>query len=561
MTNRHDDTSPHPPRPAPDANRPDPTEEGLVGARESGSIPTPIRRRAAELTEDGRFRTGRLAGLTMLGAILTLSWPVLLESFLNSLVGLTDTVLAAGLGIHEADAIAGASYFMWFIGLIIMAIGVGATALISRAIGAGRIASANTTLGQSTLLAVTCGVAVAALVALLAQPVAGLLSMTDRAADAFSTYMLVIAAGVPFASVLFIMSACARGAGDTRRPLYAMAARNVVNIAFSVLLSGVDLSRSTLIDGEAVTQVIIANPSPFNLGILGIALGTVAGDLVGAAILFRMAWSGTWGITLYRRRLKPHWTTIKRLARLGWPNFLETAGMWVGNFLVVIMVGGIAASNMTGNASGVLGAHIIAIRIEAMSFLAGFAMGTAAATLAGQYLGARRPDMAKKAIWRCTIIGAAVMLSFGVVFILFPRQLTGLLSAQPEHLELTPPLLIICGVVQIPFALGIVLRSALRGAGDVKAVMALTWISTYAIRLPLAFLFSGADLRLFPAAAASQTATDAITYAITIPNPMPDDFPIHGLWGLWIGLCTDLLLRGLMFLARFLQGGWSKSKV
>lgn len=553
MTNRRGD-----PPPSNNADTLDPTEEGLVGPRESASVPT--RRRAAELTEDGRFRTGRLAGLTMTGAIISLSWPVLLESFLNSLVGLTDTVLAAGLGVPEADAIAGASYFMWFIGLIIMAIGVGATALIARAVGAGRLASANTTLGQSTLLAITCGLAVAVIVAALANPVAGLLSMTDRAADAFTTYMLVIAAGVPFASVLFIMSACARGAGDTRRPLYAMAARNIVNMAVSIFLSGVDLTHSTLIDGQAVNHVILANPSPFSLGILGIAIGTVAGDLVAAAILFRMAWSGTWGITLYKRRLKPHWITIKRLARLGWPNFLETGGMWVGNFIIVIMVGGIAASGMTGNSSGVLGSHIIAIRIEAMSFLAGFAMGTAAATLAGQYLGARRPDMAKRAVWKCTAIGTAVMAAFGLAFILFPRQLTGLLSAQPEHLALTPPLLIICGAVQIPFALGLVLRSALRGAGDVKAVMVLTWISTYAIRLPLAFLFSGADLNLFPSHASHGTA-EAITYALTIHNPMPDDFPIQGLWGLWIGLCADIFLRGLMFLARFLTGGWMKSKV
>lgn len=536
----------------------DPTEEGVSGPRETTCpLPeAPSRRRGAELSEDGRFRSGRLAGLTMMGAIVALSWPVLLESFLNSLVGLTDTVLAAGLGVAEADAIAGASYFMWFIGLVIMAIGVGATAMIARAVGAGRIASANATLGQSMILAVVCGVVVAGLVAALAHSVAGLLSMTDRAADAFSTYMLVIASGVPFASVLFIMASCARGAGDTRSPLVAMAARNVVNITVSVLLSGVDLTRTVMVDGEAVSRVIVENPSPFDLGILGIALGTVAGDLVGAAILFRMAWLGTWGITLYRRRLKPHWVTIKRLARLGWPNFVETGGMWIGNFLVVIMVGGIAASGMTGKSAGVLGAHIIAIRIESMSFLAGFAMGTAAATLAGQYLGARRPDMAKKAVWRCTMIGAAVMLGFGACFVLFPRTLTGLLSAQPEHLELTPRLLIICGVVQIPFAFGLVLRSALRGAGDVKAVMALTWISTYAIRLPLAFLFSGADLRLFPSGSG-----EAVTYWLTVPNPMPDDFPIQGLWGLWIGLCADLLLRGLMFLARFLHGGWLKARV
>lgn len=532
----------------------DPIEEGLVGPGEAGVGEHP--RRGAGLTPDGRFRSGRLAGLTMGAAIWTLSWPVMLESFLNSLVGLTDTVLAAGLGLPEADAIAGASYIMWFIGLVIMAVGVGATALISRSVGAGRMAVANAVLGQSVLLAVVLGTLVAAFVSVAAGPVTGLLNMTDRAGEAFTTYILVIAAGVPSAALLFTLTACARGAGDSRRPLYAMFARNIVNIAVSFLLSGVDVTRTVVGEAGPVTETILANPAPFDLGILGIALGTVAGDMVGALILLKMAYRGTWGITLYRRRLKPHWVTVRRLFNLGVPNFLETAGMWFGNFLVLVMVGGITvAESVSGGSSegeGLLGAHMIAVRIEAMSFLSGFAMGAAAATLAGQYLGAGRVDMARAAVWRCAAIASVVMMSFGLAFLLMPRTLVGLLSAQPEHLETTPLLLVVCGWVQIPFAFGIVLRSALRGAGDVKTVMVITWISTYAVRLPLAFLLCGADLVL--------GAGDGEPW-LSIPNPMPDDFPIHGVWGLWIGLCADLTLRGLVFTARFMQEGWTRVRV
>lgn len=534
-----------------DDRAPDPTEEGLVGVREAGIGANG--RRVQGLTEDGRFRSGRLAGLGMWAAIWVLSWPVLLESFLNSLVGLTDTVLAAGLGVAEADAIAGASYIMWFIGLVIMAVGVGATALISRSVGAGRMAVANAVLGQSVLLGLVLGVFVAVFVVFMAGPVAGLLNMTEAASRAFITYLLVIAFGVPGASLLFILSACARGAGDSRRPLYAMFLRNIVNIGVSFLLSGVDISRTVMGEDGPRTEILIANPAGFDLGILGIAIGTVAGDLVGAAVLLRMSLQGTWGITLYRRRLRPHWVTLQRLVRLGWPNFVETAGMWVGNFLVIIIVGGITVAGVAKGAEGLLGAHIIAIRIEAMSFLAGFAMGTAAATLVGQYLGAGRPDKARGAAFRCTLIGSGVMLAFGVAFITAPRFLVGLLSAQPEHLELTPMLLFICGWVQVPFAIGIVLRSALRGAGDVKVVLGITWVSTYLIRLPLAFLLSGADLAFGGA--------NGTTAWLTIVNPMPDDFPIQGLWGLWVGLCADLFIRGLMFAARFLHGGWTRVRV
>ena len=57
------------------------------------------------LTPDGRLRSGRLAGLSMRGAIWMLSWPILVESLLNSFVGLTDTYLSAALVNGEAATV------------------------------------------------------------------------------------------------------------------------------------------------------------------------------------------------------------------------------------------------------------------------------------------------------------------------------------------------------------------------------------------------------------------------------------------------------------------------
>jgi putative MATE family efflux protein len=522
-------------------SEPDALEEGIVGPRDVGHAPAPGRG-SPGLTDDGRFRSGRLAGLTMGAAIWVLSWPVMIESFLNSLVGLTDTWLASQMGVAEADAIAGASYIMWFIGLIIMALGVGATALISRAVGGSRMAFAGAVLGQSVMLGAGLGIAVGVLIAVSGGWIADLLNMGDAATEAFESYMLVIALGVPAATMLFVLTACARGAGDSVRPLQAMAVRNIVNILVSWALSGIDI---TVADADAGTvRTILENPFPFEMGIIGVAIGTVAGDIAGALIVMRMALSGSWGITLRRRRMVPHWVTVRRLVRLGVPNFIETFGMWAGNFIVIIFVGWMGA--------GLLGAHMIAIRIEAMSFLPGFAMGIAAATLAGQYLGAKRPDMARRAIILCALIASGVMGSLGAAFMLIPEQLVGLISAQPIHLEQTPELLFICGIVQIPFALGIVFRQSMRGAGDVKVVMALTWISTYAIRLPLAYLLSGVDITR-----TIQTAEGPIR-EIIFENPSPLDW---GITGLWIGLCADLFLRGAMFTARFVQGGWSRIRV
>lgn len=512
-------------------------QEDMVGSP-SFAQPT-IDLDARQSVDDGRFRSGKLKGLTMGAAIFVLAWPVVIESFLNSLVGLVDTKLSASLPNGEAatDAIGGASYIMWLIGLVIMAIGVGATALISRSVGKGRIGVANVVLGQTLTLAMASGVLIGTAIYFLSSPITSLLNMTPAASAYFDDYMKIIAIGVPAASTLFALIACSRGAGDSISPLLAMIARNIVNIIVSWLFSGVTIAGLT-------------SPLGLDWGVKGIAFGTIVGDLVGALIILSMAMSGRWSIKLKLRRMKIHSIMAWRLVRLGVPNFFETLGMWIGNFFIIAFVG-LLARQM--NTDGLLGAHIIGIRIEAFSFMPGFGMGIAAATLAGQYLGMGRPDLAKKAVFRCTLIAIVIMGTMGLIFVLFAKQITGMLSEQPAHMELVPPLLITCGLIQIPFAIGIVFRSSMRGAGDVKFVMGLTWFSTYAIRLPLAYTVSGVDIPIPGFLGGGM---------ITNPRLFEAWFGLApGLTAMWIALCSEMVLRGVLFAGRFYHGGWLRAKV
>ncbi len=501
------------------------------------SVPT-VPEQPSGLTPDGRLKSGQLAGLSMGAAIWVLSWPILIESFLSSFVGLTDTVLSAQLGVAETDAVGSASYIIWFTGIIIMAIGVGTTALVSRSVGRGRLAVANAAVGQSLLLAAGLGSIVAVLIALAGPGLGGMLTKSDAGAAAFATYLQIVAAGTPFMAVQVVGIASLRGAGDSIRPLWAMVAVNIVNVISSWCLCGEDLIRIVEHDGVRTTETILANPVPFDLGIGGIALGTVLANALGCIIVLGMLARGVGGVRLMRRRLRPHWHTLMRLARVGLPNFFETFGMWVGNFMVFGFVVHLSTVD------GMTGAHMIGIRIESFSFMLGFAMSLAAATLAGQYLGAGSPQMAKRAVLVCACVGASLMGLMGLLFIFIPEQLVALLSSQPEHLQTVPALLRIVGFVQIPFAFAIITRGALRGVGDTKAVFIITWSTTYLLRLPLAYVFSGVEIPL-PGGG-------------VIPHPFFDQ---PSLARLWFGLSTEVVIRCSIFVARFFQGGWVHARV
>lgn len=511
----------------------DPEEPVAVGAaaRSERALHHPPSVRAHAAPASRNIRSGRLAGLSMGAAIYTLAWPVLCESMLNAMVGLVDATIASHVSLAAVDAVGAAVYILWFLGLISTAIGTGATALIARSIGAGKTAVARGALGQAMLLSVFGGVIVAVAMLALAPGLAGMFSLSPDASNQFIIYLRTMAAGMPLACVLFAGMACARGAGDTVRPLLAMIVVNVVNLALAWLL--------------AVRM---------GLGVVGIGAGTATAWSVGGLLILWFHAHGRSGIHLRARWLRPHAVTLYRLVRLGLPNLFETLGMYVVNMMVILMVAHMNAravvehaAGATADAGGLLSSHLWAIRIEAFSFLPGFSMGIAAGALCGQYLGAGSPEKARKAALICAGIAMLMMGLLGLVFIFGGGFVMRLLSDQPVHHEVTPQLLYITGLVQVPFALSLVLRSAMHGAGDVKAVMIMTWICQWGLRLPLAYAFSGVDFTL-----------PAWLGGAHFDNPFPFDL---GLKGLWIGLCIEICLRTVLYAGRFWHGGWLKARV
>ncbi len=449
------------------------------------SAPAPIPLRP------GRSLPGLVAGLAL--------WPFL-EQVLSFLVGFVDTALAGRLSVEATNAVGAGAYVLWLIGMLHGAIGVGAAALVARHTGAGRRGDAVSAMAQALLLALVAGVGVGGLLWLSAPSLAWMTGLRGESADLCVIYLRVLALSGPFHAVLFVAAACLRAAGEMRQPFRVMVVVNLINAAASILF--------------------VAGPEPIGgHGITGLAVGTLLAWAAGAVWIVRILirWIGwTPGQTA---GLRPKRDLMRRIARIGLPNLGESIGLWAGNFAVLVMVGHLADR-------AAVGAHIVAIRIEALSFLPGVALGTAAATLAGQFLGAGDPVNARRAVWICFGYGAVFMGVMGAGFILLPELLVRLISNQQPILEAAPPLLFIVGWVQVGFAASLIFSGALRGVGDTRACMAITFGSTYLLRVPLVWWI-----------------------AVHLG---------HGLNGVWIALSVELMARGLFFLLRFLHGGWTR---
>lgn len=491
-------------------------------AHASDRLESPVTPRAARPGE-GQIRTGKLAGLTLGMAIWVLSWPIMAQSFLDALLGTVDTAIAARLGVEETDAVGLSTYIMWLIGVITMSVAIGATALISRAVGGGHRSRANDVLGQSMTLAVLIGIGAGIIMAIAAPFIGRPCGLDPVAARLMAQYLWPIAASMPAMVVTNVGVACLRGAGESRSPLWIMMIENVINLPLNILLSGVMFHFTAL--GHEVNWTGVPSIA---MGIAGVGVATCIARCVGAVIVIWLLLRGEDAMRLHWHRMKPRWTSMRRLMNVGLPNLWESLGMWLGNFVIIIIIGQVIAKASGG--PGMIGAHQITIRLESFSFLPGFAMGTAAATLMGQYLGAGNPKMAARATMVCAGVAAAVMMSFSYVFIFHPLAMVRLMSDQPMHAEIVPDLLRLAGYIQIPFAILLVLRGALRGAGDTRMAMILTSIGIYGIRVP-----------------------GCLIVALLYPD--------KGLYPLWLVMIIELTIRCLMFTARFLHGGWMRIKV
>ena len=459
---------------------------------------------------------GRLAEMSLLRQVAVLAvWPFF-ELLLNSLVGVVDTALAGRLNAVALDAIGVAAYIGWLIGMLHTSLGVGAGALISRKIGGRKRTQADAALGQALILALIWGAITAAVIAAGAPWIAAIFSLPEATHELAVTYLRVVAVGAAAGGVMVVGNACLRAAGDTRTPFLLMVLVNVVNAAMSLLFT--------------------FGPAPWGgWGVAGIAAGTAVAWFVGAALVVATLLRGGFRsvgkvpLRLRLRWLKLRWRLGRRIVRVGLPSLIESSGMWVGNAIIGGFVGILIARTAT---DGLMGAHIIGIRIESLSFLPGAAIGMAAATLMGQYLGAGRPDLAKRAVGLCWGIGVGIMSVMGVLFLLIPGWFAALLApgeAMAGVREMAVPLLRICGPIQVFFGTYLILSQALRGAGDTRGPMMITYASTFLVRLPAAYLLA-----------------------------LPLGF---GLTGMWFGLCGELVVRGLLYVWRFRAGRWQTIKV
>ena len=449
------------------------------------------------------------------GRILRLAIPALAQQYTFFLIQQYDQFLARNFSEEHQAALTTANYLYWFISSYSVVVSAGATALVGRSVGAKDFALANRATGQALVLAVAFG-SLATLFAF-----AGLDTLMDAIRLRGNSPQIAAEYLTPLAAILVLQMletagiACLVGAGDTKTGLAVLVGVALVNVPVAWVLSG-------------------GGGPALDFGFTGIALGTAAAHSLGGFIILALLLRGRSGLKLNFALLAPDPAILRRLLRVSVPAAFDSLSIACCQLWFLSIVNGLGTVPAA--------AHGIALRWEALGYLAGAAFGAAASATVSQSLGQKRPDSAARYGWGAYGLGGGLMTAMGLFFYLLAEPMCELYSpGKPQVTALAVTALRTIAFAMPAVAAWIIFTAALRAAGDTRVLALFSWTGFLGVRIPLALWLSRESVDLGSLG--------------TLPGMG------WGLLGAWIAMVADLYYRGGLFVGRWASGRWKSARV
>lgn len=338
---------------------------------------------------------------SVMRTLLSFSMPYLLSCFLQTLYGMADLFITGQFcGVESITAVSVGSQAMHMLTVMIVGLSMGATVMIGRAVGAERRDEVSRCVGNTvTLFAAAAVVATAAL--LFAVPgVTALMSTPAEAVPGTEKYLTICIIGVPFITAYNVLSSILRGMGDSKSPMYFVAAACAANIGLDYLFIG-----------------------GMGMGPAGAALGTTlsqTGSVMLALIVIRRRRSG---IRLTRADLRPDRRTMRGILRIGVPIALQEGFIQISFIVITVLANrrGLSDSAAVG----------IVEKIMSALFLVPSAMLSSVSALAAQNFGAGKPERARLVLRYAMAISVGWGLLIASVTMLSPSFAVSLFTDDP----------------------------------------------------------------------------------------------------------------------------------
>ncbi|MDO4419401.1 MAG: MATE family efflux transporter [Ruminococcus sp.] len=389
---------------------------------------------------------------SLLLSIITLAWPTMLQELLQTAVQYIDTAMVGALGTSATAAVGATTTINWLVNSTVSAVGIGLLAFVSQAYGAGNKELARKASSQAVLLTLISGAVFTALCLGLSPVVPRWMQVEPEIRRLTATYFFVLYSPMLFRAAIIIFGTVLRSVGDTKTPMLIGLLVNVIN----VILNFIFIYPTRIVELFGVKLTLFG----MGWGVVGAAAASaVAFVFGGVAITFKF-WRHS-EISPKGQSFKFDKAVLRPCFRVAFPNALQRFGTCLGYVAFAAMV------NSLGEVS--TAAHTIANTVESAFYIPGYGMQAAAATLAGNALGAGDKERIK-ALCRMLIIIEVVLMvvSGGLLFIFAPSMMT-LFSKDGLVIALGTMVLRMVALSEPFFGVSIIVEGMMQGMG--KTVM------------------------------------------------------------------------------------------
>ncbi|WP_297238983.1 MATE family efflux transporter [uncultured Faecalicoccus sp.] len=440
-----------------------------------------------------RLRNGEALNLSeQIKMILLLAIPAILSQISSTAMQYIDASMVGSLGAQASASIGLVSSTTWMFGGVSFAIITGFTVQVAHAIGAKAFVRARNIMKQGFLFGEGFALALALIGAGISSFLPGWLGGTPEILQNAFLYFLVFALFLPFQQLNYLATGMLQASGNMKVP-------SLLNILMCILDVFFNMFFIFYLD----------------LGVMGASIGTGCSQLVVSLLMCGFLFFKSEFLHL-RKEEKFYWDKeiFSQALRIGLPVGLDrlvTSSAYVAFTRIVSPLGTIA-----------IAANSFGITAESLCYMPGYGVQSAAITLIGQSIGAKRKDLTYRLGVLTTLLGTGLMTCSGMFMYFGSPLMMHLLSPDAQIVALGVQILRIEAFAEPMYGASIVVAGVLQGAGDTLSSSLMNLVSMWCVRIPLAAILAGT----------------------------------YGLPGVWFAMALELNVRGILFLIRLVRKKW-----
>ena len=311
------------------------------------------------------------------------------------------------------------------------------------------------------------------------------------------TYLLIVLSSIPMIAMYNAGAAIFRAMGNSNVAMKTSLLMNSINVFGNALL----------IFG-------------FHRGVEGVAIPTVVSRGVACVVILILLNNQEHELhILHPYPFKIKWNVLKKILYIGIPNGLESSMFQLGKIAVLSLVSGLGTASLAANAVG--------NNIANFAILPGMSFGFALLTVCAQCVGAGDFEQVKYYTKHMMRVEYLCLIASNLIVILALPFILSVYNLSDEAARYANDIILYhAACVVTIWPLSFTLPNTLRAAADVKITMVLSIISMWVFRFGFSYL---------------------LTMVFHI-----------GIFGVWVAMTIDWLVRGIFFVCRYKSGRWQK---